>query len=276
MAARQTKGTTAPAKAMSAPAALAGTAVVPGLLLPEPLARPLRAAAQARRPEAVVRDLLARFGFASVSYFITRERDGVRGGELLWTTLPSTWISLYRRDALLAVDPRLVRARRSIGPTHWDAAGLVDDARAQRFLRAAAPMGISSGVVVALHDGATDRVTVTFDSPISPTPAARHSAIESCIGDLTLFAIGLHESVLRWRIERSARRSHALATLTLRERNCLELAARGMTSADIGSKLAVAERTVNFHFSNIKSKLGAMNRPEAIARGIAMGIVAGD
>ncbi len=61
--------------------------------------------------------------------------------------------------------------------------------------------------------------------------------------------------------------------LTLRERDCLELAARGLTSADIGGKLCVAERTVNFHFSNIKNKLGAMNRPEAIARGIAMGIV---
>jgi len=33
---------------------------------------------------------------------------------------------------------------------------------------------------------------------------------------------------------------------------------------------------VNFHFSNIKSKLGAMNRSEAIARGIAMGIVSCD
>ena len=107
-------------------------------------------------------------------------------------------------------------------------------------------------------------------------PARRRAAIESSIGDLTLVAIGLHESVLRWRIEPRVRRSAALATLTLRERNCLELASRGMTSADIGTKLAVAERTVNFHFSNIKSKLGAMNRSEAIARGIAMGLVAGD
>ena len=48
---------------------------------------------------------------------------------------------------------------------------------------------------------------------------------------------------------------------------------RSLLHQAIGTKLCVAERTVNFHFSNIKSKLGAMNRPEAIARGIALGLV---
>jgi DNA-binding CsgD family transcriptional regulator len=40
--------------------------------------------------------------------------------------------------------------------------------------------------------------------------------------------------------------------------------------------LSVAERTVNFHFRNIKTKLGAINRPEAIARGISLGILNSD
>lgn len=276
MAARETNCTTAPARTESARGHPAGADDGPHLLLPEPLARPLRAAANARLAQAVVRNLLARYGFASASYFITRERDGVLAGELLWTTLPSQWIAVYKRESLLVVDPRLVRARRSIGPTLWDAAALPDDWRTRRFLLSAAVAGIGSGVVVTLHDGVADRVTVTFDSPATPMPERQRAAIESSLGDLTLFAIGLHESVLRWRIAPRARRSQALATLTLRERNCLELAARGLTSADIGSKLAVAERTVNFHFANIKAKLGAMNRPEAIARGIAMGFVAGD
>ena len=38
-----------------------------------------------------------------------------------------------------------------------------------------------------------------------------------------------------------------------------------MSSAEIGGKLCVAERTVNFHFSNMMSKLGVLNRQEAIA-----------
>ncbi len=54
--------------------------------------------------------------------------------------------------------------------------------------------------------------------------------------------------------------------ITLRERQCLDLASNGMTSADIGVKLGIAERTVNFHFGNVFAKLGVLNRAEAIAQ----------
>jgi LuxR family transcriptional activator of bioluminescence operon len=51
------------------------------------------------------------------------------------------------------------------------------------------------------------------------------------------------------------------------------MAAHGMTSADIGIKLGIVERTANFHFSNILSKLGALNRHEAIAKGMQLGLI---
>mgnify|MGYP003296679610 CR=1 FL=1 len=38
-----------------------------------------------------------------------------------------------------------------------------------------------------------------------------------------------------------------------------------MTGAEIGFKLGISERTVTFHFANITSKLGVLNRQEAIA-----------
>ena len=46
-----------------------------------------------------------------------------------------------------------------------------------------------------------------------------------------------------------------------------------MVSPDIGHKLNITERTVNFHFSNIISKLGVLNRHEAIAMGVAHGLI---
>jgi DNA-binding CsgD family transcriptional regulator len=54
---------------------------------------------------------------------------------------------------------------------------------------------------------------------------------------------------------------------------CLALAAKGHTSGDIAPKLALAGRTINFHFSNIAAKLAVANRQEAIAVAIAGGII---
>jgi DNA-binding CsgD family transcriptional regulator len=60
--------------------------------------------------------------------------------------------------------------------------------------------------------------------------------------------------------------------LTERESECLALAANGMTSGDISVKLGISERTANFHFGNIISKLQVLNRGEAIARAVALGL----
>jgi LuxR family transcriptional activator of bioluminescence operon len=63
------------------------------------------------------------------------------------------------------------------------------------------------------------------------------------------------------------------APLSPREQDCLVLAARGIVSADIGTKLGIAERTVHFHFANIVSKLGALNRAEAITIAVMKGLI---
>jgi DNA-binding NarL/FixJ family response regulator len=64
------------------------------------------------------------------------------------------------------------------------------------------------------------------------------------------------------------------APLSPREIQCLELAAHGLTSSDIGQKLSLAERTVNFHFCNIVTKLAAANRAEAVAIATARQLIA--
>ena len=61
--------------------------------------------------------------------------------------------------------------------------------------------------------------------------------------------------------------------LTAQELTCLSLSARGQTSADIGLKLGIKARTVNFHFSNILKKLNAMNRQEAIAKAMSANLL---
>ncbi len=52
--------------------------------------------------------------------------------------------------------------------------------------------------------------------------------------------------------------------LTDRERDVLRFAARGLTNKQIGSELAISDRTVQNHLANIYAKLGAASRTEAV------------
>jgi DNA-binding NarL/FixJ family response regulator len=68
-------------------------------------------------------------------------------------------------------------------------------------------------------------------------------------------------------------RQHGLP-VSMREQECLRLCAQGQTSAGIAQKSTISERTVQFHFSSIMSKLGAANRHEGVALGVSAGIIA--
>jgi len=64
-------------------------------------------------------------------------------------------------------------------------------------------------------------------------------------------------------LRRGAAQEEPLATLSQREREVLTLMAEGLSNQVIGEKLAISEKTVKTHVSNILAKLGVADRTQA-------------
>jgi DNA-binding NarL/FixJ family response regulator len=60
--------------------------------------------------------------------------------------------------------------------------------------------------------------------------------------------------------------------LTAREREVLDLIARGLDNAQIAKSLGLSEKTVRNHINSIFGKLGAQNRAQSIVRAREAGL----
>lgn len=75
------------------------------------------------------------------------------------------------------------------------------------------------------------------------------------------------------KIEEGRPEAAECAALTPRERQCLELLARGFRNESIARELAISPVTVEKHLSNARERLGAMTREHAVALALQAGLI---
>jgi DNA-binding CsgD family transcriptional regulator len=171
------------------------------------------------------------------------------------------------------MDPRVTRTYNRNVPYVWDAAEFDGDRVYRDFLRDAARFGVASGVAISFRSHGHGRVLVALDSPIARLDEARKAQVAARLGDIVLLAMAFHDFFMAHLVAREPSLMMRFTPLSPRESQCLEMAAIGLTSEDIAMKLGIKARTANYYFRRIVSKLGALNRKDAIAMGMARGLI---
>lgn len=220
-------------------------------------------------PSALSR-LAGLMGFDGLSYLVLAGPPPHARVAAHRTSAGEGWTARYATRAYHLVDPRLRMTQDRAVPVAWSVEGSASGMRDREFGDDAASHAIASGIAWSVHDGRGGRAVIAWDfGTLPPHGHARPRRI--ALGTLALAGGLLHEGLAAQADPPGARPPRV--PLTDRERECVSLVARGMTSADVGAQLGISVRTANFHVGNAMSKLGAMSRSEAIARAMAANLV---
>jgi LuxR family transcriptional regulator, quorum-sensing system regulator LasR len=216
----------------------------------------------------------AKLGFGH--YALRARYPNLRTGfnEISFDNCPNGWRRYYlKHGAGAESDPVRARAQQQTTPILWRE--LMPQAPA--LLRKAREFGFATGVIFPTHGPAGQWSALTLMSAHGGVDVER--TILDTMAEAHLLAAYVHEAcarIIRRRLDQSVSISQPAPDLALsrRERECLVLAARGQTAAEIGKSLEISERTVTFHLTNARKKLGTASSPHAVVRAVSLGLIA--
>lgn len=203
-----------------------------------------------------------------VEKLFKEDRKIVRDKELIkqdvFTTYPSSWVQRYQEARYIQSDPVLKRIAASNLPVFWD------DAKHRKHIvfDEARQHGLANGITVPVWGPTGERAVLSIATDIAPEKSQKHRMATA--GTVLLTALHLHEAVERTTAHAS---EPSIPRLTPREKECLQWAAHGKTSWEIGNILSISEWTVIFHMTKATKKLNAANRRQAVARALSLRLI---
>ncbi|HEV3239743.1 MAG TPA: autoinducer binding domain-containing protein [Casimicrobiaceae bacterium] len=213
----------------------------------------------------------AELGFDSFVFGIVANdrRPDAESRTYVITNQADAWIRAYDERAYLEQDPRVELAGEP-GFAFWEAGQFHADPRHRTFLRESAAYGIASGLVIGLCTRDPPSYAMLGFNRAAPVldcwSAEQRSLLAS---QASILGKVLSRTVRRYLNEQELLFPAPPMKLNLREREILTFAAAGKTSKEIAGTLGVAKITVDMHVGTILSKMGALNRNQAIAKAIA-------
>jgi len=178
------------------------------------------------------------------------------------TNWPAELMAHFDREGLMRTSPILRRLHASTLPIIFDLETVGPERRGPLVRSIFGRFGIVRGAYFPVHDMSGGRGAVSFagDGP----PFTRQQMME-------LMYISIH--VFERLSEIRNLDVRVTDMLTDREVDCLNWTAAGKTSAEIAEILGLSEHTVNHYLNRAAKKLDTVNRTQAVAKALRIGLI---
>ncbi|WP_412474775.1 helix-turn-helix transcriptional regulator [Rhizobium sp. WW22] len=177
---------------------------------------------------------------------------------------PAELLSIYDQESLLSTSPVLLRLRASTLPFLYDVVANPnrEENKSQLVVALFERFRMTRFAYFPTHDASGLRGAVSLAGD-------REHFSPQEIKDLFYIAVHVFDRLAEIR-NLDVR---VVDTLTDREIDCLNWTAAGKTSAEIAEILSLSEHTVNHYLNRATKKLDTVNRTQAVAKALRVGLI---
>lgn len=220
--------------------------------------------------EAFFQGLIAQakqLGFDQTGYLVGIPGPGRRMQFVMVSNYPKQWQDRYLNNGYFMNDPTIDHAKSSTSPLAWSPA-LFERDLSTDLSKDARNFGFNHGWTQSIRDtnGRFGALTLArSEGEIMEDELAEKLPV------LQWLALVTHGMLFRTLLARH--QNELMNQLTEREIQLLYLAADGRNAEEMAKALGIVERTVNFHISNVLTKLQVQNKAQAVAMALRLGLI---
>lgn len=180
--------------------------------------------------------------------------------------MPEAWFQRYLDKNYVSRDPVVRRMRSSSMPFTWGETlnDRTTDALGRRIMAEAEEFKMHDGLAVPIFGIDAFQAGVTMGGPVADLSLRDKGALQ-------LASIYVHNQIRELLSEETV--ESPATRLTPRELECLKWTSSGKTSWEISKILSISQHTVDWYLTSMIRKLGAANRPHAVAEAFRRGIL---
>ena len=215
-----------------------------------------------------VAEIVTILGYDHFIFFLCMDIVGQPTQDFIINGYPKEWFELNQIDVHDYIDPISSLCKLSHRPVACGSNTDNDAVFISPKCKRDSGFGIKCCVNFPVHGSARREFGLLNLSVCSQSESKTPSS--ETLGQGQLLANYLYESV-----QNIAKKplNILMPSLTRREHECLRWVASGKSSWEISRIIKTSERTVYYHVNNVLTKLNVVNRQQAIAKGMSLGLL---
>ena len=177
------------------------------------------------------------------------------------------WFDHYMENDFVQEDPVIQKLRATTKPFVWSSVfenKTPLSEKARQVMNDATEFRMKDGLCVPIFSISGFQAGMSFGGE-------RTDLTEQEQGAMQLLTIGAYNRIRD--LVGSFGKMVSVPKLTARERECLKWTSAGKTSWEISQILNISQHTVDWYLTSAAKKLGAANRPHAVAEGFRKGLL---